>query len=367
MKHDRLNLERVRFSPKILLDDRDLNDETKHESRLRGLHVCGLHETWGIAQGFVVALADDRKTVSIGPGLAYDGLGREVVLSRMLALDPPLGLAGPITNHFVWLDLVMRYREIIPSDVAGRPSTCFGGLSFSEERPEFRWAVSEATHEGGDIPLAADVRLGLELPLARFQLRAGKLVGPDYSFRRYARGLVRPHIAHGVVPISAENLSQNGLMWTVPVDTSSAGFIQTPVQTPIYFAHLMAHPLVEQLSFFEKSLQVESREVYELLSYLLGPFLAIQNPSWQGFTLEVRMGLPLEMKKDVRKRVQSTYSQLFESFRMNIYWLGIESVAGCPIKQDFSAILHWSGIFILPEIQFSIASNLLHFGVSDER
>ena len=45
------NLQRIAYHEGQLLSARDLGDDAAYESRLRGLHVRGLHNTWGVAPG----------------------------------------------------------------------------------------------------------------------------------------------------------------------------------------------------------------------------------------------------------------------------------------------------------------------------
>ena len=184
-----------------------------------------------------------------------------------------------------------------------------------------------------------DVRLGEQVPLARFKLAAlpdggrVKLVGkPDLSIRRNAQGLVYPHIAGGHVEGTLQHdLEQRALfLW---VDTSDGGFSQTP----LYFANLATHPLLAGTD--QDALDADGLAV---LQHFLGPFLAIRAPSRDGFTLDVRFAL-LPSGEMLGSTGWANIVAIMESMvpisaksakptelRASVQWLGIESIGGCP-------------------------------------
>ena len=102
--------QRVRYSDDQLLAARDLNDDEFYEASLRRMHVRGLHDTWGVALGFYLSLSDNKDQVLVGPGLAYDAMGRELLLSETLAMPipaPPAGVSVPLTY-----DLALSQRDL---------------------------------------------------------------------------------------------------------------------------------------------------------------------------------------------------------------------------------------------------------------
>src|SRR5262249_18657881 len=62
------------------LASRDLGDLAARQSRLLALHTRFLHDTWGIAVGFELALADAGRAVDLGPGYGVDEQGRGILL-----------------------------------------------------------------------------------------------------------------------------------------------------------------------------------------------------------------------------------------------------------------------------------------------
>src|SRR5690348_14286372 len=96
----------------------DLQDEYDNLTWLRGLHVLGLHDTWGIALGFSVQLGPKKSnTVLVGPGLAYDCRGREIVLIQTHAVAGPQG--GSAIPDGTVITLVMRYDADLGQREAG--------------------------------------------------------------------------------------------------------------------------------------------------------------------------------------------------------------------------------------------------------
>jgi hypothetical protein len=221
---------RVRYHDDQLLAARDLQDDEAYRERMRGLHVVALHNTWRIAVGLSVSLRADGLTVQLGPGMAYDCRGREIVLSQLLVVAgpiPPPGGAQPLIY-----DLAVRYRELNEwATGARRVSACPDDSSLLE-RPVVRWALAgEVT--GGPVALSGLLRLGEDVPLARFVVSpTGTLSGPDLSVRRYAKPLLRPYMASGVVQPS---WLSTGLGYVATIDTSAAGF----TTMPFYFASLV--------------------------------------------------------------------------------------------------------------------------------
>jgi hypothetical protein len=205
----------------------DLQDEYDNLTSLRGLHVIGLHNTWGIALGFTVQMGSKgSNTVGIAPGLAYDARGHEIVLTSTRPVGGPQG-GRPIPDNTP-ITLVMRYDEDLGQREAGRewaPCTDNGDPP-GRERPLFAWKQADA------------VQLGLDVPLLSVRLQNGRIDegSLDLSVRHYAQAQTRPHIAAGLTPKeqvwelwqqgSGEQAHILGLQtW---VDTRDAGFVGTP-------------------------------------------------------------------------------------------------------------------------------------------
>jgi hypothetical protein len=286
----------------------DLQDEYDSAAWLRALHVVGLHDTWGIALGFDVSLvsAAQGSSVLVQPGLAFDVCGRELVLGQAHAVPVPPRLFPGVKPEGPY-DLVMsndgtrRRREMSPcTGEAGAAQ-----LDFAWRRPGER-------------------RLGLEVPLASYLSPDAPL---DLSVRRYARPLIRPHIAAGITPpeqpwqIWTESASSDRSPFTLGVqtnvDTSAAGF----VGTPYYFASVR----------FDLAL-LEGPGENLPPTYLL--FSSIVWPSPTGFTFRLMeanqpaetaetTAAPRATTRIATLAVRRTRAPVFQ-----VSWLGIEPVAG---------------------------------------
>src|SRR3954465_11706168 len=96
---------RLRHVDGELLRRRDLADEAAAETDRRGLHVRAVHDTWGVALGYEVGLASDVMTV--GPGVAYDCAGQEIVAVQGTKLPPPAAPPGLAVGVSFAFDLVV--------------------------------------------------------------------------------------------------------------------------------------------------------------------------------------------------------------------------------------------------------------------
>ena len=57
---------------------RDLRDTARNEARWQGLHVRGLHDTWGVATGLGLTLTPGRRSIVVGAGAAFDCQGQVI-------------------------------------------------------------------------------------------------------------------------------------------------------------------------------------------------------------------------------------------------------------------------------------------------
>ncbi len=225
------DLERIRYRSGQALAARDLRDSQDFEALFRWLHNRYLHGAWGIASGLQVENLGGG--VRVLPGIAYDGYGRELVLSR------PAEFRFPELAIRKACDLVMRYQEsrefphrspwqevCLPKACADTPAGRSRRFSPLQEQPAFRWRPAGTAH------------LGEEVPLVRASRATTAEIELDHSPRRNTAALTRPHIGYGTALIDPLSL----LYWfedvgrpspefvgaQVEVNTSSAGFAQTP-------------------------------------------------------------------------------------------------------------------------------------------
>jgi hypothetical protein len=308
---------RIRHNTGDRLLAADLGDEWSGVAALRGLHVVGLHDTWGIALGFEARLAGSFKSLGkgdpanllVGPGFAYDYHGREIALAQetVVPVELPSG-AGPAPDapDFA-LDLVMSYDEELPRiPTGGEPDLCEGEAS--AERPIFLWRWP------------GDTRLGLELPLARLiPAKTGPAL--DLSVRRYAQALARPHIAAGITragqpftPYEADTRSGvTRLGWQLWVDTSEAGF----VGAPYYIASLV--PGDADLMPGAGPDPLDARAWLFTSVHAAGP---------TGFYLRAIPAAEFSLTR-----------MLPETIAMRVSWVGVELAGGCRPTPDFRKVL----------------------------
>jgi len=220
---------RLSFFDGVELRRGDLHDVVGHEARMLGLHVLAAHRTWGIALGLAASLDPSSTIVTVAEGAAFTSTGDVLAMATSSIAAPTTATPGIAQPTF---DLLMRAAPLgAPGCV--RERTC-DGVPPVVPRVELRWSLAQSL-AGGATLLGDDVRLGADVPIARFVRRAdGTLAGPDGSERRVVRGLVRPHVAFG--QSSADELTWNdgtADIW-VHIDASTSGFNTTPV----YFASL---------------------------------------------------------------------------------------------------------------------------------
>lgn len=323
----------------------DLQDEYDNLSWLRGLHVVGLHDTWGIALGYAVQPGPaESNTVLVGPGLAYDCRGREIVLTQTRAVaGPHVGTQVPQGAVYV---LVIAYGADLGQRQAGQEWVPCDDGAAGREQPAFAWRRANT------------VRLGLEVPLLAVQIAGGAIVAGslDQSVRRHAQPLARPHIGAGITPREQRWVpwrdEQRELLLGLQtwVDTREAGF----VGTPYYIAGLYMPPaLIEGIA--------------TRLAFYLFTSLADAGPG--GFWFRLLFALPNDDR--------------FSAFRLNnerlgmftlaaaatpqpptlqVSWLGVEPVEGC------APAVNWARFIRLLEQRFQSSAIIgRRFGTMDDR
>jgi len=294
-------LARVRFVEPQPLGARDLTAALASELRHQALHVRGLHDTWGVATGLDVQ--ETFGDLFLAPGLAYDVYGRSLVMASqggILPLPPTPTQGDPPW----WFDLVVRYHE--PAPGLGRTRPGRPGL----DSASWRWCYAGPNQGEAPPPLAAEVRLGLDIPLARVQIAAeGRLASLDLSLRRVAARQVRPHLAGGRIQRQVAVVDNNPLGCSVTVNTADGGFSQTP----FYLAALVENPFMPAAR--------QGRLRWRLLASIAGPFLNITEPARDHFTLEIRYGALGD--------IQGLVGEAVQVLPLVIDWLGVEPLAGC--------------------------------------
>ena len=335
-------MQRVRYSDDQLLKARDLDDDLAYEATLRRMHVRGLHETWGVALGFYLSLSSPPDKALVGPGLAYDALGRELLLSETLAMPAPQPQAGSKT--LLAYDLALSQRG--PADILARRrqmSVCADKVP--AEGVSIRWVLVGEQSGPATGLLAKDLRLGLEVPLGRFVFDpvAGTLSGPVAGFRKNARPLLRPHIGTGAINFDAIGLTPNRPDATMTVATSDAGFSAPPQ----YFVFLPQNAVVNSFNS----------------AGFVGPLLSVSQPLYDQFTL--RATLAADGKTPPEERHGRLKALLGELSGSQVVWVGIEPVAGCQPTPDFTLLYYPFGAMLKP-VAGMWALAMTPFGMEEE-
>ncbi len=294
-------LARVRFVEPQPLGAQDLTAALASELRHQALHVRGLHDTWGVAFGLKVQ--ETFGDLFLAPGLAYDAYGRSLVMASqggILPLPPTPTQGDPPW----WFDLVLRYHA--PAPGLGRTRPGHAGL----DSASWRWCYAGPSLAGAPPPLAAEVRLGLDVPLARVRIEAeSRLGGLDFSLRRTAGRQVRPHLAGGRVQRQVAVTDENPFRTQLTIQTGDGGFSQTP----FYLAALAEHPFLAAAR--------QGRLEWRSLAGVAGPFLNIAQATRDRFVLEVRFGVDEGGLAPVMRDVQV--------LPLTVDWLGVEPMNGC--------------------------------------
>jgi hypothetical protein len=266
-------IQRLRYTPGQDLLARDFRDQAAFEEQLRWWHNRAMHGAFGIRYGLAVQAAGAELTV--GPGLAYDALGRELVLPATRTLHLPSGAREPAV-------LVIQYRQYREE----------GGADLA-------W-----------IP-ARRLRSTDGVPLARVTVDDGQ-ASPDPKFHPpIARPIARPRLGHGSTVAGGTawqvwNLgSPNSLILGLQVwiDTRAAGF----TQPPCYFAWLQGG--------------VETKLGNAGASFLLPFFPHVAQPGLTGFrfrVLTVAIG-SLEQLAANRAAILAR-----AKLQLSVCWLGIQ-------------------------------------------
>jgi hypothetical protein len=154
---------RVSYFDGQLLTAADFRTEQDYHRGMRYLHNRLLHG-WGVVDGLDVD--DDGGGVRVGPGVAIDGLGRELVLPELVCIDLPPEAA--VEEQTVWY-VVAAWEEIPSAPIAVGDGTAFS-------RWIERCAISMSSTAPDDD--------GLALMLAQLIAAAGSVVHVHPSRRR---------------------------------------------------------------------------------------------------------------------------------------------------------------------------------------
>lgn len=313
-------LESNRFFNGQRLFASDLQAVEEFNRQMRWLHNQSLHQP-GIGSGFAVSGKKGDREVTIQPGYAIDGMGREIVLTEVdIEPVPPVandGFGGP-----VYFDLTVSYPSELKTaetreGVCGVPA----GAIRLREAPVFCWVRLGPPPDRlpTDPILRADVQQSLRLRLARAQVLNCQLEQPlSIAQRRNARPPEQPYVACGradhtwTLPAGSEALGI-GLLLKITVDTSEAGFRTTPC----YTAHLVG----------DRAFQFRMTDG-TTLSRLLDGFVLIEGkPDRFDFSLLIPEALLTGPNTPDPRTATDFKAQLTEQIaakKWRVEWMGVE-------------------------------------------
>jgi hypothetical protein len=257
--------DRVAWIDRQLLAGSDLRLAHRFLDVLRARHLRAAHKTWGVALGLHVDLDTGGESVQVGPGLAYDAAGRDLLVATP-ALIPIPAIAATAGSFTVALR--SAGERCVP-------------------QAEVRVAVDDRQLE-----------LGRDVPLAEVDLGAGSV---DMERRPHVKSLAPPVIRGGTVVAGSVAVKGGRLSFSAEIDTSAAGFQATP--------DYLVQPLNGPAPY-------EAR---------LGPLLAVSKERPDGFTLEAHYVFPTldACEQDLREGGKPG------SLPFGLVWLGIEPPPAC--------------------------------------
>jgi hypothetical protein len=239
----------VRFRDGQRLDADELSAAIWTEAQHRALHVRVLHDTWGVAEGLAIIRVPGRQIV-VGPGLAYDLLGRELVLPH--AVTFPLPAADALAG---WI-LVIRADDDSFSQAGG--GCVVGGQSGVGASGRLAWRAPNAVRLGADVPLAH----------VRWADQQAHVLADRHIWAQPSR---RPHVGWGLVKLSLKDWKawpKGGTVagFEAKISSAVAGF----TRPPLYFVQRIGA---------ESSTPPPKNAV--------GPFLSVANAEAAGFVVRV--------------------------------------------------------------------------------
>lgn len=251
---------------------RDLADQADQDDQLRWWHNRALHQAYGIVDGLDVKIVEGVATVA--PGLAYDGCGRALPLTRPRQVPVPPDAA---TRYLV---LAAGERGVT---LCWLPAAACGH------------GVRLATTGDGAPPLAPS----LVRPLARPRIGRGATVPGSTAWQPW-------------VEVRAEQELRLGIQ--VEVDTSAAGF----TAPPCYFAQVTGSPWDLRLP----TLPLQTLQ----LPLLLVPFEHVAQAGKDGFTF--RLLMPWLYAFFTVDRPRSDFGEAFRGLaqitELAVTWTGIQ-------------------------------------------
>lgn len=198
-------IERLQFFTGQRLFAADLQSLEDFNRDMRWLHNRSLHQI-GIASGYAVTGAKGDRQVTVGPGYAIDGRGREIVLTQSQTLPvPPVANDG--NGGSVFYDLTVRY-DTAPPESETRDGICVARAAVRfADAPIFCWTELGASQDGATDGSKRqpkiqqqrnDISSGMAIRLARVEVFNCRLnSAPSIAERQNARPPAQRYVAAG--------------------------------------------------------------------------------------------------------------------------------------------------------------------------
>lgn len=310
-RHFSAELQRLRYWQGQKLKSKDLRDQMSYTALLQAWHNRALHNTYGVRTGLQVLLENDEALVK--PGIAYDIHGRSLVLEedrrQQLPLQiPPQGLY-----------LVLQRKP------SGGPDNGFSQL-------QLHWQDAHRFNPHDGVALARllpgpALDRFFNLPVARPESEPRCFYGDslDGNMPWQLWYLTKPQIMEGASEpeIGPENLV---LGLEVEVDTSAAGFTQTPCYFAWLRGGLWSSDLPGKLKKVSSEIDhtVQDRIIFGLvrMQFLIIHFGHVAEPTPTGFTY--RLWFPRTVQSPRQIRSLSELLAFASPNRLTLNWLGIQ-------------------------------------------
>jgi len=138
-------VKRLNYFKHQFLQEQDFKDEQSYHVSMRRLHTRLFH-SWGVADGLVVRKKNERE-ITIEPGIAIDGAGREIVLSEQVTRD--IGSFDPDSHSFITISYGESH-ETADHHASGGVE----GFTRTTETPEIAARRHQPPNDGSAISLA---------------------------------------------------------------------------------------------------------------------------------------------------------------------------------------------------------------------
>jgi hypothetical protein len=333
-------IERLQFFTGQRLLAADLQGLEAFNREMRWLHNQSLHQP-GIGNGFAVSGQKGDRQVTIGPGLAIDRDGREIVLTQDQQ-EPVPPVAGEADGSPARYDLTVAYPpDADLEETELRAGICHPpGVIRLKEEPVFCWIRLDDNGQPKDPNHKREIATGQRLVLARAEVLNCQLHhNISIAQRLSARPSKQPYVCCGMAepdwqrwelvkpepelifasaespvlaavhtpPLLSPVILPAGIQ--AEIDTSQCGFLTTPC----YTARLSGTRV--------KQVTIELNERPIVVTVLLDGLVQLVEPSPDKFTVQV-----LLLAAVSETIPTATFLRAYEQFVVDwqVVWMGVE-------------------------------------------